>query len=137
MCMYTCRWVEHDPMEILESVRICMTKALDKATADGHNVDNGIKAIGLTNQRETTVIWSKSSGCPLHHAIVWMDVRTSSICRSPFLFTHHSFYKSIYYTTLIYRSLLSFPRRQDCVRVTSCLVFPRTCRRRDLWVVTC
>lgn len=74
-------WVEHDPMEILESVRICMAKALDKATADGHNVDNGLTAIGLTNQRETTVVWSKSSGCPLYHAIVWMDVRTSSICR--------------------------------------------------------
>ncbi|KAK9281170.1 hypothetical protein L1049_004065 [Liquidambar formosana] len=74
-------WVEHDPMEILESVRICAAKALDKATADGHNVDNGLKAIGLTNQRETTLVWSKSTGCPLYNAIVWMDVRTSSICR--------------------------------------------------------
>ncbi|KAL6996643.1 glycerol kinase [Sarracenia purpurea var. burkii] len=74
-------WVEHDPMEILESVRVCITKALDKATADGRNVDSGLKAIGLTNQRETTVVWSKSTGCPLHNALVWMDVRTSSICR--------------------------------------------------------
>ncbi|KAL5575772.1 hypothetical protein UlMin_017471 [Ulmus minor] len=74
-------WVEHDPMEILESVRVCMAKALDKATADGHNVDNGLKAIGLTNQRETTLVWSKSTGAPLYNAIVWMDVRTSSICR--------------------------------------------------------
>ncbi|PSS07531.1 Glycerol kinase [Actinidia chinensis var. chinensis] len=74
-------WVEHDPMEILESVRVCITKAIDKATADGHNVDGGLKAIGLTNQRETTVVWSKSSGCPLYNAIVWMDVRTTSICR--------------------------------------------------------
>lgn len=74
-------WVEHDPMEIVESVRICMAKALDKATADGHNVDSGLKAIGLTNQRETTVVWSKSTGLPLYNAIVWMDVRTSSICR--------------------------------------------------------
>ncbi|XP_077237986.1 glycerol kinase-like [Tasmannia lanceolata] len=74
-------WVEHDPKEILESVRICMEKALDKATADGHNVDAGLKAIGLTNQRETTVVWSKSTGLPLYNAIVWMDVRTSSICR--------------------------------------------------------
>ncbi|PHU24200.1 Glycerol kinase [Capsicum chinense] len=75
------RWVEHDPMEIVESVRICMARALDKATAEGHNVDNGLKAIGLTNQRETTVVWSKSTGLPLYNAIVWMDVRTSSICR--------------------------------------------------------
>ncbi|KAK9232359.1 hypothetical protein WN943_022605 [Citrus x changshan-huyou] len=39
-------------MEILGSVRVCMAKALDKATADGHNVDSGLKAIGLTNQRK-------------------------------------------------------------------------------------
>ncbi|KAK6267684.1 hypothetical protein QUC31_011844 [Theobroma cacao] len=74
-------WVEHDPMEILESVRVCIAKALDKATADGHNVDSGLKAIGLTNQRETTLLWSKSTGCPLYNAIVWMDARTSSVCR--------------------------------------------------------
>ncbi|KAG7998097.1 hypothetical protein I3843_01G242000 [Carya illinoinensis] len=74
-------WVEHDPMEILESVRVCIAKAVDKATADGYNVDSGLKAIGLTNQRETTLLWSKSTGCPLYNAIVWMDVRTSSICR--------------------------------------------------------
>uniref|UniRef100_A0A1D1Y1J5 glycerol kinase n=1 Tax=Anthurium amnicola TaxID=1678845 RepID=A0A1D1Y1J5_9ARAE len=74
-------WVEHDPMEILESVRVCMAKAVDKASAAGHNVDGGIKAIGLTNQRETAVIWSKSTGLPLYNAIVWMDARTSAICR--------------------------------------------------------
>lgn len=68
-------------MEILESARVCMAKAVDKATADGHNVDGGLKAIGLTNQRETTLVWSKSTGRPLYNAIVWMDVRTSSICR--------------------------------------------------------
>lgn len=70
-------------MEIMESVRVCMAKAIDKATADGYNVDAGLKAVGLTNQRETTVAWSKSTGRPLYNAIVWMDVRTSSICRSP------------------------------------------------------
>lgn len=69
-------------MEIVESVRICMARALDKATANGHNVDSGLKAIGITNQRETTVVWSKSTGLPLYNAIVWMDARTSSICRS-------------------------------------------------------
>ncbi|KAL5072441.1 hypothetical protein RYX36_011425 [Vicia faba] len=74
-------WVEHDPMEILESVRVCITKALDKATADGFNVDKGLKAIGITNQRETTLVWSKSTGAPLHNAIVWMDARTTSVCR--------------------------------------------------------
>ncbi|PIA28974.1 hypothetical protein AQUCO_06400030v1 [Aquilegia coerulea] len=75
-------WVEHDPMEILESVKVCIEKALDKATADGYkNVVKGLKAIGLTNQRETTLVWSKSSGLPLYNAIVWMDARTTSICR--------------------------------------------------------
>ena len=74
-------WVEHDPMEILESVKVCVAKAVDKAPADGFNVDKGLKAIGLTNQRETTLLWSKSTGLPLHNAIVWMDARTSSICR--------------------------------------------------------
>ncbi|KAJ8755517.1 hypothetical protein K2173_019315 [Erythroxylum novogranatense] len=74
-------WVEHNAMEILESVRMCMEKAIIKATADGHNVDGALKAVGLTNQRETTLIWSKSSGTPLYNAIVWMDGRTSGICR--------------------------------------------------------
>ncbi|KAK8950594.1 Glycerol kinase [Platanthera guangdongensis] len=73
-------WVEHNPLEILESVRVCTAKALDKAAADGYNVDGGLKAVGITNQRETTVIWSKSTGLPLYNAIVWMDVRTSHIC---------------------------------------------------------
>lgn len=68
-------------MEILESVKTCITKAVDKATADGFNVDNGLKAIGITNQRETTVVWSKSTGVALYNAIVWMDNRTTSICR--------------------------------------------------------
>uniref|UniRef100_A0ACD5UGF3 Uncharacterized protein n=1 Tax=Avena sativa TaxID=4498 RepID=A0ACD5UGF3_AVESA len=74
-------WVEHDPMEIMESVKICMAETLGKAAANGLNVDAGLKAIGITNQRETTVMWSKSTGRPLYNAIVWMDVRTSSICR--------------------------------------------------------
>lgn len=86
------RWVEHDPMEILESVRLCIAKAVDKATAAGHNVDSGLKAIGLTNQRETSVVWSKSTGLPLYNAIVWMDVRTSSICRSLSLSLYCSFF---------------------------------------------
>ncbi|CAN1797183.1 Glycerol kinase [Linum perenne] len=68
-------------MEILDIVKTCMAKAVDKATTDGHNIDDSLKVIGLTNQRETTLIWSKSTGLPLHNAIVWMDVRTSSICR--------------------------------------------------------
>ncbi|XP_054779843.1 glycerol kinase-like [Prosopis cineraria] len=74
-------WVEHDPMEILESVRVCITEALKKAKSEGINVVDGLKAIGVTNQRETTLLWSKSTGIPLYNAIVWMDARTSSVCR--------------------------------------------------------
>ncbi|CAL5437535.1 unnamed protein product [Camellia sinensis] len=54
-------WVEHDPMKIIESVKICMSKAIDKAIIDG-----GLKAIRLTNQRETMVVWSKSTGLHLY-----------------------------------------------------------------------
>eukprot|EP00252_Welwitschia_mirabilis_P004089 TRINITY_DN1427_c0_g1_i1.p1 TRINITY_DN1427_c0_g1~~TRINITY_DN1427_c0_g1_i1.p1 ORF type:complete len:531 (-),score=91.74 TRINITY_DN1427_c0_g1_i1:346-1938(-) len=74
-------WVEHDPLDILESVRTCMREALEKAKAAGKEVEKGLRAIGITNQRETTLIWSKTTGLPLYNAIVWMDARTSSICR--------------------------------------------------------
>lgn len=74
-------WVEHNPLEILDTVRSCMQEALKKAAAAGLNVEGNVKGVGITNQRETTVVWSRSSGKPLHNAIVWMDGRTSSICR--------------------------------------------------------
>eukprot|EP00249_Psilotum_nudum_P017233 c26224_g1_i1 orf=248-1810(-) len=74
-------WVEHDPIEILGTVRTCMEETCKKAKASGLPVDRCLKAVGITNQRETSIIWSKSSGKPLYNAIVWMDARTSSICR--------------------------------------------------------
>ncbi|KAG2575200.1 glycerol kinase-like [Panicum virgatum] len=74
-------WVEHDPMEIIETVKVCMKEAVDKAKDGKYNVVAGLKAIGITNQRETTVMWSKSTGLPLYNAIVWMDARTSPVCR--------------------------------------------------------
>ncbi|KAF5936386.1 hypothetical protein HYC85_027515 [Camellia sinensis] len=82
-------------MEIRESVRICKSKAIDKATVDGYKVDGGLKAIGLINQRETTVVWSKSTAFHLYNAIVWMDVCTSSICRFSFFKTEMSVLLSI------------------------------------------
>ncbi|EFJ14127.1 hypothetical protein SELMODRAFT_121015 [Selaginella moellendorffii] len=72
-------WVEHDPLEILKSVKVCMEETLNKAPSKGLSV--AVKAIGITNQRETSIIWSKSTGKPLYNAIVWMDGRTSSICK--------------------------------------------------------
>jgi glycerol kinase len=62
-------WVEHDPQEVIENVRACLEVAEDVA------------AIGITNQRETTVVWDKESGEPVHNAIVWQDTRTDAIVR--------------------------------------------------------
>ncbi|TVU16355.1 hypothetical protein EJB05_39914, partial [Eragrostis curvula] len=72
-------WVEHDPMEIIETVKVCMANAVDKATADGHNVGAGLKAIGITNQRETTVMWSKSTGLPQTRTQVIKRPRRSTL----------------------------------------------------------
>ncbi len=70
-------WVEHDPMEIFATQTACMTKAL--AQADLHH--NQIAAIGITNQRETTVIWEKDTGRPIYNAIVWQCRRSTEICQ--------------------------------------------------------
>ncbi|KAJ7537479.1 hypothetical protein O6H91_11G007100 [Diphasiastrum complanatum] len=74
-------WVEHDPLVILDTVKVCIQRTCEKARAEGISIDGNVKAIGITNQRETTVVWRKSTGLPLYNAIVWMDTRTSSICR--------------------------------------------------------
>eukprot|EP00850_Spirogloea_muscicola_P018433 SM000168S02632 [mRNA] locus=s168:281215:284144:- [translate_table: standard] len=59
-----------------------MAEAVAKAGAAGLRLDGGaVRGIGITNQRETTVVWSRATGQPLHNALVWMDVRTSDICR--------------------------------------------------------
>mmetsp|Transcript_35075 Transcript_35075/g.82028 ORF Transcript_35075/g.82028 Transcript_35075/m.82028 type:complete len:654 (-) Transcript_35075:290-2251(-) len=65
-------WTEHDPKEILASCISCSEQALKKANASKGDV----AAIGVTNQRETTVAWDKITGEPLHKAIVWLDLRT-------------------------------------------------------------
>ncbi|CAI5495379.1 unnamed protein product [Closterium sp. Naga37s-1] len=75
-------WVEHDPMVILSTVRQCMEGALAAARSKGVDVGpDAVRAVGLTNQRETTVVWRRSTGMPLYNAIVWMDVRTSALCQ--------------------------------------------------------
>lgn len=70
-------WVEEDPLEIVQSVHECIEKATDKLQAKNISL-KCIKAIGITNQRETTIVWDKNSGKPLHPAIVWCDNRTTS-----------------------------------------------------------
>jgi glycerol kinase len=67
-------WVEHDPMEIWQRTQEVIRAGLDKIKADD------IAAVGVTNQRETTVVWERSSGRPIYNALVWQDTRTDQIC---------------------------------------------------------
>jgi glycerol kinase len=69
-------WVEHDAEEIWETSRQVMVDAL----ADAGLPPSGIKAIGITNQRETAVVWDRSTGRPVHRAVVWQSRQTSDIC---------------------------------------------------------
>jgi glycerol kinase len=70
-------WCEHDPMEIINNVNICIDEVCEKLEAMGYSAAD-IKGVGITNQRETTVVWDKVTGEPLHNAVVWLDMRTSS-----------------------------------------------------------
>ena len=71
-------WVEHDPECIIRSVQIAIDEALIDAEIKGADV----AAIGITNQRETTVLWDRGSDVPVHNAIVWQCRRTADICAS-------------------------------------------------------
>ena len=70
-------WVEHDAVEILDRVRACMRGALRAASAG----PAAIAGVGISNQRETTVVWSRQTGRPIGNAIVWQDTRTAEACR--------------------------------------------------------
>ncbi|MDH5543071.1 MAG: glycerol kinase GlpK [Nitrospinota bacterium] len=70
-------WVEHDPEEIWNTTLEVCWKALSTKSVKAKD----ITAIGITNQRETTVIWERKTGKPIHKAIVWQDRRTAEICR--------------------------------------------------------
>ena len=71
-------WVEHDSIEIWNTQLMAIKEVLEKTNTKASQ----IHAMGITNQRETTVIWNKKTGKPVHKAIVWQDRRTSSICDS-------------------------------------------------------
>eukprot|EP01035_Chromulina_nebulosa_P021954 gene21954-28424_t len=75
-------WVEHDPMEILSNVFTCINEVCKYFDShdNNYNLDHYIGAIGITNQRETTIVWNKETGLPYYNAIVWNDTRTSGIC---------------------------------------------------------
>ncbi|MFL5818082.1 MAG: glycerol kinase GlpK [Conexibacter sp.] len=68
-------WVEHDPAEIAANVRAVVDEAVAAAGADAGDV----AAVGITNQRETTVLWDRATGEPVHNAIVWQDTRTAPL----------------------------------------------------------
>lgn len=74
------RWHEHDPNELVSSVSECIDKAVADFESQGHSISQ-IKAIGITNQRETTCVWDTDTGEPLYNSIVWTDTRTASIVR--------------------------------------------------------
>ena len=69
-------WVEHDPMEIWRTQLATAREALAKAGLKAAD----IRALGITNQRETTVVWNRKTGQPIHHAIVWQDRRAEATC---------------------------------------------------------
>jgi glycerol kinase len=69
-------WVEHNPMEIWERSQ----QVIDKALADAGGNAGAIAGLGITNQRETTVVWDRNTGQPVYNAIVWQDTRTAAIC---------------------------------------------------------
>ncbi len=70
-------WVEHNPMEIWKNTQEVIRGALDRTDIQGSD----LAAIGITNQRETTVLWDKNTGKPYNNAIVWQCTRTDKICR--------------------------------------------------------
>ncbi len=69
-------WVEHDPEEIWSATVACVRAAMTKAGLTAKD----IAGIGITNQRETTVLWDRATGKPIHNAIVWQDRRTADLC---------------------------------------------------------
>ncbi|MFZ1406142.1 MAG: FGGY family carbohydrate kinase, partial [Anaerolineae bacterium] len=71
-------WVEHDPMEIWTRVDEVVKGGLAKGNIDPAD----IAAVGITNQRETTVVWNRNTGKPYYNAIVWQDTRTADICNA-------------------------------------------------------
>jgi len=71
-------WVEHDANEIWQTTLSCCHVAMSKAGAEA----NDIICIGITNQRETTIVWDRKTGKPIGNAIVWQDRRTSDYCDS-------------------------------------------------------
>lgn len=76
----TPRWHEHDPLELVSSVETCVEEAVKQFESQGYS-RAAIKSVGITSQRETTVLWDHETGEPLCNAIVWTDTRSQEIVR--------------------------------------------------------
>ena len=74
------RWVEQDPLAIWDSVQQAIELTLERAAEAVGEVT--VVAVGITNQRETTVVWDRATGQPLHNAVVWLDNRTADLCHA-------------------------------------------------------
>ena len=70
-------WVEHDPLEIWARTQSVISGALEKTNLSAAD----IAPVGITNQRETAVVWDRRTGQPYYNAIVWQDTRTDQICK--------------------------------------------------------
>ncbi len=79
-------WVEHDPLEIWDTVRSVVADVLAQAQLN----QSSLAAVGITNQRETTVVWDQRTGEPVHNAIVWQDTRTHQIVEDLDRFRHRT-----------------------------------------------
>jgi glycerol kinase len=100
-------WVEHDPEEIWQTVAHVVPRALDAAKIDAKQ----LTAIGITNQRETSIIWDRSSGKPVARALVWQDRRTADFCKAhqqdePWLFERTGLVLDPYFSATKIRWLL-------------------------------
>src|SRR5215216_1416419 len=71
-------WVEHDPLEIWRNTHAVIEQALDKKNLE----PTDLAAVGITNQRETTLLWDRATGEPLHHALVWQDTRVDGLVKA-------------------------------------------------------
>ncbi len=100
-------WVEHDPEEIWQSVAAVVPQALEAAGTEGRN----LTAIGVTNQRETSLLWDRKTGQPVGRAIVWQDRRTTDFCRrhqadEPWLYERTGLVLDPYFSATKFRWLL-------------------------------
>ncbi len=84
-------WVEHDPLAIIDSVEVAIAGALAAAGVGGDD----LAAIGITNQRETTVLWDRADGHPVHNAIVWQCRRTANRCAELKAAGHEPFFQKL------------------------------------------